>query len=140
MADKSEIPSVRSAIDPKDVIIKGTAGVAVFYLVNKFIVSEEYGWSEVIRAGLSSSVGLSVVAPIIDNILNNRDMTTGLNVDKNMFKNMVVQAGIGGGLYYILRMLFGTQVASEPLYKYASLIISVIGSDMISPLVLKKWA
>lgn len=126
-----------SSIDLKGITIKATSGVAMFWLINKFLESDD-GYMQYLKVGLVGASGLTIMAPIIQNVLDGKDLLSGVKLDKDMLKMFVVDGALTAGLYYAIKMLINVDGSENIIKKYAVIVASVIGTDMLSSVVMSK--
>lgn len=127
----------KSAIDLKDITIKSISGVSLYWLITKTL-SLRSDYADYLNVGLAGAGGLTIVAPILQNLLDGRDLMAGLSFDSTMLKNALVDGGMSMAVYLALRFAFGSKLDVSLLNRYVGVICSVIGGDMIRPYILSK--
>lgn len=135
---ETQIPSQKSAIDMKDLTIKSASGIALYWVINKMLQSET-GYNEYLKVGLAGAGGLTLVAPILQNMIDGKNLLDGITVDTTLFKEMAIDGVITTAIYWALKTVMGGTV-DIVIYRYVSVIASIIGADMVKPLVMAKFA
>lgn len=135
----TEPPVVKSAIDLKDITIKASSAIALYWVIDRTLTSDE-NYMEYLRVGLVGAAGLTVIAPLLDNMLNGKDIMNGINFNMNMVKQMLIDGGISAVIYFALKTIFADQINDSLLYKYVAVIASVIGADMFMPSLMKQFS
>jgi len=122
--------------DFKDISITAGSSIALYWLFDNYVKENfPYDYREFLTIGLVGGSSITILAPIIDNLINNRDILTGINFDKNLFINLGTNVGLSGILFIVLKQFI--DVEESMLSKYVSMIVSVVGSKMIAPYVIK---
>ena len=131
-------PSSKSSIDMKDISIKSASGVAIFWVLDKVLKSRD-NYMEYVQVALAGATGLTIIAPILNNLINGATTFSSLTFDAAFLKNILIEGGITGVLYYILKMFFGDKISDSLMYRYIAVIVSIIGADVLTPFLMSKW-
>lgn len=131
----SESAVVKSSIDLKDLTIKSASGVALYWVIDKVLTSDA-NYMEYVKVGLTGAVGLGVVAPILQNMIDGKDLMAGVTFTSLAWKGMLVDGALSAGIYYALKLILEDKINDDLLYKYVAIVCSVIGADMLDPWIL----
>lgn len=129
---------VKAAIDLKDITIKSISGISLYWLITKTL-SLRSDYADYLNVGLAGAGGLTIVAPILQNLIDGKDLMTGITFDTLMLKNALIDGGMSMAVYLALRFAFGNKLDTSVLNRYVGVICSVIGGDMIRPFILSKF-
>ena len=129
----------KSSIDIKQIAIQSGSSIAVFWLIDKMLQSDNGSYTELLKIGLVGAAGLTVVTPIINNLLNGVSIFNGIIFDKALLYRMLVTGGLSAVLYYIFRYLFSERIDESTMNKYIAVIVSVLGASALEPWLLSKW-
>jgi len=127
----------KSAINLSDLTIKASSGVAIYWMIDKFM-SNDSGYQLYLKVGLVGASGLTVLAPIFNNMMSGKNLLEGIIFDKAILKNMLTYGSITAGLFAAIKYVFNDQIEDSMLYKYLAVVTSIIGSDMLSDVIVKK--
>lgn len=129
-------PSSKPAINLKDITIKSASGVALYWLVDKTLRGSADYW-EYVNVGIAGGAGLLIVAPMLQNMMDGKDLLNGISFNGAMIKHVAVDGALSAGIYWALKtLIFGYTLDDSLLYKYVAVICSIIGADMVAPMVL----
>ena len=125
--------------DLKDLSITAGSAVCTYWLIDKFI-SEMFpeDYQQFLTIGLTGAASITIIGPIIENMINGKNLMTDVDFDKDMLIDMAITLPTTYGLYYMINRLF-PELSETTIKRYISIIGSVIGSDMLLPYIRKLF-
>jgi hypothetical protein len=93
---------------------------------------------EYLKVGLNSAVTTQIVSPLLINIYQGRDMFAGIKIADNL-TNMIITGGLSAGIYALIQYLFPDMLDNKIVNRYVAIVAAIITSDMLLPIVNKKW-
>jgi len=125
------------SINTNDLIIDAGSGVAMYWIIDKYLRrSFPVEYSDFLTVGLAGGVGLSVLSPILTNLMAGKNLLDGITIDKEMLIDMAIAIPTAGGLFYLIKMVFPS-VKTDIIRRYVGVIGSIIGTTMIQPTIRK---
>jgi uncharacterized membrane protein YeaQ/YmgE (transglycosylase-associated protein family) len=70
---------------------------------------------------------------MVDNLMNHRDIMTGVKLDMQAFKDFLSTGVISAVVYAVLVKAFGSRIERQMMYRYAIVVASIIGAVMVQP-------
>ena len=129
----------RYKFDLKDLSITAGSAVATYWMIDKFI-SEMFpeDYMQFLSIGLVGSASITLIGPIVENMINGKNLMDGIDFDKDMLIDACITLPTSYGLFYMINNLF-PQMDETVIKRYITIICSVIGSDMLLPYIRKLF-
>lgn len=134
MSDTKQIDnSPKFAFDLKDLTITAGSSVAMYWVIDSFLKQMfPSAYRDFFVVGLVGAGSITLLAPILSNLIDGKNLMDGVHFDKNMLIDVGLTGATTIGLEYVI-LTFFPQLNRTTVQRYVSLIISSIGSKMLLP-------
>ena len=95
-------------------------------------------YQQFLTIGLTGAASITIIAPIIDNLINGRNLMDGISFNKDMLIDAAITLPTTFGIHYVIMKLF-PEMDETIVKRYITIICSVIGSDMLLPYIRKLF-
>ena len=132
-ATKEVSQEFKYKFDLKDLTITAGSAVASYWIIDKFLYEmfpDDY--KQFLAIGLVGASSITILGPIVENMIAGKNLMDGIDFDKDMLIDAAITLPTTYGLYYLIMKLF-PEMTESTIRRYAGLIGSVIGSDMLLP-------